>query len=82
MSKPCCNKFAEEAEIQAFVGGGYLYPSSMRPTEQIEYDEQAGNWNVNGCCGGGCYVLRDLMYCPWCGASISNQPTKANKEQL
>lgn len=38
--------------------------------EQIELDKKTGLWNVNGCCGGGCYVLQDLAYCPWCGANI------------
>lgn len=35
-----------------------------------ELDKKTGLWNVNGCCGGGCYVLQDLAYCPWCGANI------------
>jgi hypothetical protein len=26
--------------------------------------------SVNGCCGGGCFVLNDIKHCPFCGAEI------------
>lgn len=66
--KVCCAKFAEQSNsVQALVGGGGLYPPGMQPTGQIEYYE---GWNVNGCCGGGCYVLGDIEYCPFCGAKL------------
>ncbi len=29
------------------------------------------NWCLNGCCGGGCYVLTDVTHCPFCGALLS-----------
>lgn len=35
-----------------------------------QFEWYAG-WNVGGCCGGGCYVLTELIYCPWCGVRIS-----------
>ena len=27
-------------------------------------------WHLNGCCGGGCYVLADIRYCPFCGTHL------------
>lgn len=33
-------------------------------------DERGSTWNVPGCCGGGCYVLVNLTFCPFCGANI------------
>jgi hypothetical protein len=32
------------------------------------YDDR---WYVNGCCGGGCFVLSDINYCPFCGAPLA-----------
>lgn len=26
-----------------------------------------GDLCVRGCCGGHCYVLTDIKFCPWCG---------------
>lgn len=51
--KPCCDKFAEQAE-----------------TQQIYHDPKKRVWNVNGCCSGGCYVITDLVFCPWCGSRL------------
>lgn len=74
----CCAEFAKQAELQAFVGGGSLYPQSAHPVAQIEPSEETGLWDVNGCCGGGCFVLNNLKYCPWCGKDISK--SKDTKE--
>jgi hypothetical protein len=30
-----------------------------------------GSYNVNGCCGGGCYVLSEVNYCPYCGTKLT-----------
>ena len=57
-------------EDMSFVGGGLLYPEEFKPNTQGEYDETTKKWNVNGCCGGGCFVLTDIKYCPWCGKSL------------
>jgi len=35
--------------------------------EEITVDP--AGFNVHGCCGG-CYVLVDLKFCPWCGAAV------------
>jgi hypothetical protein len=65
----CCERFAEELKrYQAPVAGGLgLYPVEMRPRGQIEQAGD-GSWNVNGCCGGGCYVLSEISHCPFCGS--------------
>ena len=65
----CCEALAKEANgHEAFAGGG-LYPKDMQPTGQIEQSND-GSWHVNGCCGGGCYVLQDIHYCPFCGTKL------------
>lgn len=67
----CCAEFAEQAQaIQAPAGGGFLYPSSMRPDAQFEKDGE-GNWNIYGCCGGGCFVVVGMKFCPYCGTKLT-----------
>lgn len=38
--------------------------------EQFERFED-GTWDISGCCGGGCYVVRDMKFCPYCGTKTS-----------
>ena len=45
---------------------------------QFEQDAN-GTWNINGCCGGGCYVVTSMRWCPFCGALIAEEP-KAKKK--
>ena len=35
-----------------------------------EVEEHEGKFAVNGCCGGGCYVIRGIEFCPFCGVRI------------
>lgn len=71
MTEYCCPEFAKEAgELQAPVGGGGLYPPAMRPDAQFEKDPD-GTWNINGCCGGGCYVVSGMKFCPFCGTGLA-----------
>lgn len=66
----CCEALELNCgRYQAPVGGG-LYPSPMRPTAQIERSDD-GSWNINGCCGGGCYVVTDIKFCPFCGHELA-----------
>lgn len=66
----CCERFAHETyEFQPPVGDGMLYPPGMRPTGQIERIGD-NNWAINGCCGGGCYVIREMKFCPFCGTKL------------
>jgi hypothetical protein len=73
----CCEEMAKvTTEHEAFAGGGGLYPSDMEPDAHIEQSDD-GSWHVNGCCGGGCYVLNDIKFCPFCAAKL---PTANAKE--
>ena len=38
--------------------------------KQIEFYEKDRTWSVNGCCGGGCYVLSNIEFCPFCGKKL------------
>jgi hypothetical protein len=51
----CCSRFAEAVD---------------KNSGEFERDE-AGRWNIGGCCGGGCYVVEDMRFCPFCGTEIS-----------
>ena len=66
----CCKELAAEVKShKAFAGAGFAYPPEMHPSGQIEQNSD-GSWSVNGCCGGGCYVLTDMKFCPFCGARL------------
>jgi len=68
--KYCCDEFKEQAtNLQAIAGGISLYPKSAWPKAQFECGEK-GSWNVSGCCGGGCFVITGMKYCPYCGKKI------------
>ena len=68
--KFCCNEFDKQAgALQSPIGLGLIYPDSMRPNAQFETDNE-GAWNINGCCGGGCYVVEVMRFCPYCGATL------------
>jgi hypothetical protein len=76
--KFCCDKFAEQAgAMQAMAGGGWLYPPEMRPNAQFEPDNDGQSWNINGCCGGGCYVVTEMKFCPYCGTALTAPTSKA-----
>lgn len=46
--------------------------------KQIEHGSN-GEWCVNGCCGGGCYVLTDIRFCPYCGARLAAAGPEASR---
>lgn len=69
----CCVAFMEKAKnLQAPAGSGLLYPREMRPSAQFEPDEDGETWNINGCCGGGCYVVTAMKFCPFCGTKLAH----------
>lgn len=77
--KHCCEKFAEEAgRVQAMAGGGFMYPPGMHPNAQFEPDDDGETWNINGCCGGGCFVVTEMRFCPFCGAKLGHPAQGAN----
>jgi len=55
----CCESLKNEMSRE---GGDY---------PQIELVD--GLLYVNGCCGGGCYVLTKLRYCPYCGYDVTSK---------
>lgn len=75
----CCERFAKEAgRLQSPVGGGLLYPYEMRRGSQFDRDDD-GTWNIAGCCGG-CYVVTEMKFCPFCGADLLKQNGELNHE--
>lgn len=69
----CCDKFKEAAcNLQAPVGAWLLYPREMRPNAQFEPDDDGETWNINGCCGGGCFVVTEMRFCPYCGTKLGH----------
>jgi hypothetical protein len=70
--KYCCKKFEEKAACAPILaGGGFMYPPDIHPSAQFEPDEANGAWNINGCCGGGCFVATGMHFCPFCGAKLT-----------
>ena len=67
--KVCCKDFAEQM-LQEVRDGDISFGGGFISSTQGEYDEEEKVWNVNGCCGGGCFVITGLKYCPWCGKKI------------
>ena len=63
----CCDKFGEK--VREYKGSGLGYP--VTPNAQFEWADDA--WAVNGCCGGGCYVVIGMKYCPYCGTELDNR---------
>ena len=41
-------------------------------------DESYG-WCLPGCCGGGCYVMTNMVFCPFCGQAL---PVPENTEAI
>jgi hypothetical protein len=68
----CCERFEKASNGAVSLSPLAIgAPYGGRPQGQIEFS--GGTWNVNGCCGGGCYVLTELKFCPWCGSQL--EPT-------
>jgi hypothetical protein len=58
--KYCCEAF----ETNATRAKG-------EPVAQFEPDDDGETWNINGCCGGGCYVVTAMRFCPFCGSRLA-----------
>ena len=39
----------------------------------------ADSWSLNGCCGGGCFVMTKIRFCPFCGTML--QPVYAEPRE-
>lgn len=33
-------------------------------------DKYKGDYAIEGCCGGGCYIIMGIKYCPFCGEKL------------
>ena len=66
--KPCCEKWTEATGAVLSTGPAAMAYPGPGADAQIEHNPEAGSWDVYGCCGGQCFVLTDLKFCPWCGA--------------
>ena len=73
--KFCCDEFAEMATEEVVPGLGE--PGTMdHAATTLHYPAQFkklddGTWVVNGCCGGGCYVVVGMRFCPFCGSRLT-----------
>lgn len=63
----CCKLFAEHANPA---------PNNRK----FEKDADTGDWNVYGCCGGGCFVVQGMKFCPFCGAKLTPDEEVAIEE--
>jgi hypothetical protein len=39
-----------------------------------EVEQYDGAFAINGCCGGGCYVISGIKFCPFCGEKLAKSP--------
>lgn len=69
----CCEKFEKEAGAYTAPMGGGRYPAWCAPSAQFEPDVDGKTWNINGCCGGGCYVVIGMRFCPFCGSKLEGE---------
>jgi len=54
----CCDGFKEYVERGDNGVGAF------------EFLKEDNTWAINGCCGGGCFVLTDMKFCPFCGKKV------------
>ena len=59
----CCETFANYTRASEGLGAG---------APALHQSDDDGSWNVFGCCGGNCYMVIDLRFCPWCGKEIKS----------
>lgn len=67
MTEYCCKEF--EYKATHYDGKPVSMYPLPRPEAQFKKDED-GEWGIYGCCGGGCYVVSDMKYCPFCGKEL------------
>ena len=49
---------------------------------QFERGDVTSSWNVKGCCGGGCHVLKKIRFCPYCGHDLTaDAPERLREEE-
>ena len=69
--KFCCDKFAQYVTgIESSSALKPIYDSLGYSSTGQFVKQKDGTWSANGCCGGGCYVVRNMTHCPFCGSDI------------
>ena len=68
--KYCCEAFADEA------GHGEDTLTQFMP------DDDGETWNILGCCGGGCYVVTEMKFCPFCGSPLKGEGQHATRPEM
>jgi rRNA maturation endonuclease Nob1 len=41
-------------------------------SQMVVFHEGEG-WSIYGCCGGGCYVITEIRFCPFCGKNLMKE---------
>jgi len=59
----CCEAFQEQT-VERYEG-----------FEQLD----DGTWAILGCCGGGCFVVEQMKFCPYCGTRLPDEKLKKEK---
>ncbi len=54
--KYCCKSFEKQ---------------TCKRNSGFEFDYHDKIWNINGCCGGGCFVVINMLHCPYCGTELN-----------
>ena len=55
----CCDRLRDEMTVDKRGVG----------TPAMDHDHEC--MYVQGCCGGQCYMLSDIIYCPFCGTKYN-----------
>ena len=53
---------SQEDKIGVIIMCGHL--------KDFDADHLEDGWAINGCCGGGCYTIDHIIFCPFCGEKI------------
>ncbi|MFH1505670.1 MAG: hypothetical protein ABIE94_01630 [archaeon] len=45
----------------------------LKTNDTVGKFEFCEGWNIEGCCGGGCYVVTNIKFCPFCGIELKEE---------
>jgi hypothetical protein len=71
----CCEAFANHVKARTSTSPlaiAYAAAGMAAGDGQIVQDSD-GSWSTLGCCGGGCSVLDDMKFCPFCGGKLPTE---------
>lgn len=65
----CCSNFAKQAgEIASRSPAALAYGEPSKA--QFQHLPE-GDWAIEGCCGGNCYVVVGIKFCPYCATALN-----------